>query len=213
MPSGGFSKRSDVPAQQRNGFHTSYVMTQKLDRIQHAHERHLQTHAAVPCTEDLADAVGIGARELERLHRVQRQPLSIDCADDKIGSRTLAELLADPRQECPSDRLDQPGLERRIDESFRDLDVREQQVLRMRYGLHGQQPQTLSDIGKVLRVTRERIRQIEAGAMSKLRQPEHAARFVQFFQDSSERLMNAAARLQRSNGLGDGHGNKSIARR
>ena len=63
---------------QRNGFRTSYVMTQKLDKIQHARERHLQARGTMPCTEDLAAAVGIGAREMESLLRVQRQPLSID---------------------------------------------------------------------------------------------------------------------------------------
>ena len=113
----------------------------------------------------------------------------------------MAELVADPRQECPSDRLDQFGLERRIDEMLGDLDDRERQVLRMRYGLHGELPLTLGDIGKVFRVTRERIRQIEVGAMSKLRQPQHAARFVQFLPESPERLMRAAAALNECSAL------------
>jgi len=187
--------------QQRNGFHTSYMMTRKLDKIQQTQERYLQTRGAVPCDEDLADAVGIGAREMECLLHVQRQPLSIDGSGAKEGPGTLAELLADPSQECPDDRLDQAGLERRIDEIFGNLSVRERQVLRMRFGLQGEQPQSLGDIGKVLRLTRERIRQIEVGAMSKLRQPQHAARFVQFCHDSPERLMNSAAALQRCNAL------------
>ena len=167
--------------QQRNGFRTSYVMTRKLDKIQHAKERHLQTRGAVPCTEDLADAVGIGAREMESLLRVQRPPLSIDESGLKTDRGRWPRLVADPRQECPSDRLDQSGLERRMDEILGNLDIRERQVLRMRYGLHGEQPLSLGDIGKLLRVTKERIRQIEESAMSKLRQPQHAARFVQFF--------------------------------
>ena len=188
-------------ARQRNGFRTSYLMTQKLDKIQHAQERHLQTRRAAPSAEDLADTVGIGAREMESLLRLQRPPLSIDGLHSKEGSRTLAELVADPRQECPNDGFDQPGLERRIDEIFGNLDFRERQVLRMRYGLQGQQPLTLGDIGKILRLTKERIRQIEVGAMSKLRQPQHAARFVQFFQESPERLMNSAAALKECNDL------------
>ena len=77
-------------------------------------------------------------------------PLSIDEAGVKDGSRTLAELVADPRQECLSDRLDQGSLERRIDEILGNLDIRERQVLRMRYGLQGEQPLSLGDIGKVL---------------------------------------------------------------
>ena len=199
--------------QQHNGFRTSYVMTRKLDKIQHATERHLQARGAVPSTEDLADAVGIGAREMESLLGVQRQPLSIDSSRVKEGSRTLAELVADPRQECPGDRLDQSSLERRMDEILGNLDIRERQVLRLRYGLQGEQPLSLGDIGKLLRVSKERIRQIEVGAMSKLRQPQHASQFVQFFHESPERLMSAAAALKKCNDLSDPRGRKSTARR
>ncbi len=88
-------------------------------------------------------------------------------------------------------------LVRRIDEVFAALDLRERQVLRMRYGLQGQSPLGLSDIGKVLGVSKERIRQIEESAMSKLRQPQHAVRFVQFLQEQPERLVSAAVALRR----------------
>ena len=202
-----------VLVQQRNGFRTSYVMTRKLDKLQVAGQRHLQARGAVPCTEDLADVVGISARETESLLRVQRPPLSIDKADKDGGSRTLAELVADPRQECPGDRLDQGSLERRFDEILGALDLRERQVLRMRYGLHGEQPLSLGDIGKVLHVTKERIRQIEEGAMAKLRQPQHASRFVQFLSDSPERLLGAAAALKKCNDLCDCRGRRSTAQR
>jgi RNA polymerase primary sigma factor len=198
--------------QQRNGFRTSYVMSQKLDKIQHARQRHLQTCGTVPCSEDLAEAVGLGVRETESLLRVQRPPLSIDGSNAEKGSRTLAEVVADPRQECPGERLDQGSLERRIEAIFGDLDIRERQVLRMRYGLQGTQPLSLSDIGKMLRVSKERIRQIEESAMSKLRQPQHAAQFVEFFHDSPERLIGAAAALQDCSDLCDPRGRKSAAR-
>ena len=100
-----------------------------------------------------------------------------------------------------------------MDEILGNLDIRERQVLRMRYGLQGEQPLSLGDIGKVLRVSKERIRQIEEGAMSKLRQPQHASQFVQFFHESPERLMNAAAALKKCNDLCDPRGRKSTARR
>ncbi len=199
--------------QQRHGFRTSYVMTQKLDRIERAKERHLLACGALPCTEELAAAVGIGARETENLLRVQRQPLSIDGSSAMEGSRRLAELVADPRQECPSDRLDQSSLETQLEEILGNLDIRERQVLRMRYGLHGEQQLSLSDIGKLLRVSKERIRQIEESAMSKLRQPQHAAQFVQYFHDSPERLMSAAAAMKGCNDLCDPRGRKSTAKR
>ena len=202
-----------VLVQQRNGFRTSYVMTRKLDKIQHARQRHLQTRGTVPCVEDLADAAGIGAREAESLLRVQRQPLSIDEPPGKTGSQTLAELVADPRQQCPGDRLDQDSLERRIDGILGNLDLRERQVLEMRYGLQGGQSLGLADIGKVLQVSKERIRQIEESAMAKLRQPQHAAQFVQFFHESPERLISAAAALARCDDLCGPRGRKSTARK
>ncbi len=199
--------------QQRNGFHTSYVMTRKLDKIQHANDRHLQAHGAAPCNEDLADAVGIGGREMEDLLRMQRPPLSIDDAGVDAESRTLAALVADPRQECPGDQVDQGILERRIGEVLGNLDIRERQVLQMRYGLQGQPPLCLSDIGRVLHVSKERIRQIEEGAMAKLRRPQYAAQFVPFFHESPERLMGEAAALRECNDLCDPRGRKRTVKR
>ena len=155
--------------------------------------------------------MGIGAREAENLLRVQRQPLSFNESGGEDGSRTLAELVADPRQECPSDRLDQGILKQRIEEILGNLDIRERQVLRMRFGLLGEQPLSLGDIGKVLRVSKERIRQIEEGAMSKLRQPQHAARFVQFFHEAPEHVMNAAATMKGCDDLCDPRNRKSTA--
>jgi len=200
-------------ARQRHGFRTSYVMTQKLDKIQRAKEQHRATCGSAPCTEDLAAAVGIDARETESLLRMQRQPQSIDELGADPRSRTLAEILADPRQESLCERLDQGILEQRLDETLRDLDFRERRVLQMRYGLQGQQPLSLGDIGKVLRVSKERIRQIEESAMSKLRQPQHAGRFVQFLSESPERLMSAAAALKSCSYLSDPRGRKSTAKR
>jgi RNA polymerase primary sigma factor len=181
---------------QRNGFKTSYVMTQKLDRLQQANERQTQVRGTAPSTDELAEAVGIGARETENLLRVQRPPRSINEPVVSAGSRTLSDLVADPRQDCVGDQLDHSTLERRIEEILGHLELRERQVLRMRYGLLGEQPLSLGDIGKLLHVSKERIRQIEESAMSKLRQPQHAARFTQFFHDAPHRLMEAAATLK-----------------
>ena len=127
---------------------------------------------------------------MESLLRVQRQPLSIDGMGHERG------IADDGRTGCRSGARNVPATGSinsawsggSTKSTLGDLDDRERQVLRMRYGLHGELPLTLGDIGKVFRVTRERIRQIEVGAMSKLRQPQHAARFVQFLPESPERF-------------------------
>jgi RNA polymerase primary sigma factor len=197
---------------QRNGFRTSYVMSQKLEKIQRASQRHLQARGATPCCEELADTVGIGAGEIESLLRLQRQPLSFSESGMQEGSRKLIELVADPRQECPGEGLDQGSLEQRLEKILGNLDLREQQVLRMRYGLRGQQALGLGEIGKVLGVSKERIRQIEVSAMSKLRQPQHASQFVQFVHETPERLMKLAAALKGCNDLCDPSRRKRTAR-
>jgi RNA polymerase primary sigma factor len=198
--------------QQRNGFRTSYVMTQKLDRLQRARDRHQLEHGGAPCTEELAAAAGIGVRETENLLRLHRQPQSINASPLDDRSPTLAEIVPDPRQQSSGDYLDQSHLEHRIEEILGNLDIRERQVLRMRYGLEGEQALSLGDIGKVLRVSKERIRQIEESAMAKLRQPQHASRFVQFLDESSDRLMNAAAALKGYHDSCDPRGRKSTAK-
>jgi RNA polymerase primary sigma factor len=182
--------------QQRNGFHTSYVMTQKLDKIQRARDNYLQLHGSTPSSDDLASASGIAPGEVERLMRVQRQPLSFDDPLGCKGTRKLADMISDPRHMCADDHIDQHRLEHRLEDVMGALDIRERQVLQMRYGLHGQQALSLGDIGKVMRVSKERIRQIEESAMAKLREPQHAERFVQFLHDTPDRLMNAAAMLR-----------------
>ena len=199
-------------AQGRNGFRTSYLMTRKLDKIQHATERHLQARGAPPSVEDLAEAVGIGGSEMESLLRLQRPPVSIDESGAKNRSSSLHAIVADPRQECSDDPLDHRGLSQRLDEVLGNLDIRERQVLRMRYGLQGELPMSLGDIGRLLRVSKERIRQIEETALSKLRQPQHAARFVQFLHESPERLMNEAAALRACDDLCDPRARKARRR-
>jgi len=182
--------------QQRNGFRTSYVMMQKLEKIDRARDRHQQFHGAAPNADELAQAAGLAAGEVERLMRVQRPSLSFNESPACGGTRRLAEMVGDPRQVFPGDLIDQHSLQGRVEDILGALDIRERQVLQMRYGLHGQQPLNLSDIGKVMKVSKERIRQIEESAMAKLRLPEHAAQFVQFFSEAPDRLMTAAAMLR-----------------
>ena len=171
----------------RNGFRTSYVMTRKLDRIQRAMQHHLQSRGTIPPRK--TGGGRRGRREAKReLAPSLTAPLSIDGGGDEEGS--LANVIADRRQPY-CDRLDQNTLEERMNEVLGDLEYRERQVLRMRYGLQGELPLSLADIGKLLRLSKERIRQIEEGAMSKLRQPRRAAQFVQFLAAPPECLMAA----------------------
>ena len=182
--------------QQRNGFKTSYVLAQKIDKIRIANEQHLVNYGSEPRSEELAKLVGIHENQMERLLRVHRHPRSMNQPILRNGTQNLSDLVPDSCQENPGEKLDQELLRRRVQRTLKSLDSRERQVILLRFGLQGERPRTQTDIGKMLRVSKERIRQIEESAMSKLRQSHHASKFVHFFHDSPVRLMESASLLK-----------------
>lgn len=139
-----------------------------LALIRAARREHLEAHAAEPTTAQLAAATGLTTSQLESLLATERRPRSFDevLVDDADTSATLGDVVADPDAETAYDHLldemevlDFAGL----------LDDRERTVLWSHYGLDQRTPETLSTIGTRLGLTAERVRQIEAGALQKLR--------------------------------------------
>jgi RNA polymerase sigma factor (sigma-70 family) len=141
-----------------------------LAQVRAARREHVQTHGAEPTSAELAAATGLSRSQLDSLLAVDRTPRSLDepLGGDEGNPATLGELVADPNAERDYDRvLDK--LEIRAVRALADrLDERERAVLSDHYGL-GRPAQTLSTIGSALGLTAERVRQIEAAALEKLR--------------------------------------------
>lgn len=122
-----------------------------------------------PTTRELATALGISEHEVEELEEVRQQPVSLDTPVGGERHTTLGDMIAD-RSATPADALTSLFRERAdLVSVLDDLAANERTVLRRRFGLEGDPPETLEAIGQRLKLSRERVRQIEAAGIRKLR--------------------------------------------
>jgi RNA polymerase primary sigma factor len=138
-----------------------------LARIRNARREHQQRHRTEPTTEELSRATGLTRAQLESLQATERTPRAMEqrVGVDAESSATVGDTIVDPAaEEAYQQVLDELEIRHLTDE----LDERERAVIRAHYGL-GERAQTLTQIGAALGLTAERARQIEAGALSKLR--------------------------------------------
>ncbi len=139
-----------------------------LGRYVKEQKRLTQALGRVPTIEEMAAALGTSVEEVEELEEVRRYPVSLDTPSTE-GERNLGDVVADRSHE-PADRLTALFRERGdLASVLDDLAANERTVLRRRFGLEGDEPQTLEAIGKALGYSRERIRQIEGAGLRKLR--------------------------------------------
>jgi len=132
---------------------------------------HRAGHA--PNIEESAAALGIEPADAEFYGRVDRPPLSLDQPAPVDDQCDLGQLVPCRNVDDPSRKMDQQGLEQRLRQALDRLTCQEREVLRLRFGLADHRPRTLREIGLRMGVSRERIRQIEAAALAKLRRPAH----------------------------------------
>jgi RNA polymerase primary sigma factor len=133
-----------------------------------------------PTIEELAGRVGLPVEEVRSLRAVGRHPVSLHEPVGGDGERALEDFLRDRGTTTPGEHVDQHLLRERIGEVLRSLAQREREVIELRYGLKDGQPKTLDEVARLFGITRERIRQIEARGILKLRQPMRSVRLEQF---------------------------------
>jgi RNA polymerase primary sigma factor len=133
-----------------------------------------------PTIEDIAHVLGTSAEEAKSLRAVARQPLSLHEPMGDDAERALSEFLDDRSTTSPGENVDATLLKERIAEVLKSLTPREREVIEMRFGLKDGTPRTLDEVAQTYGITRERIRQIEARSLSKLRQPIRSSRLAGF---------------------------------
>ena len=133
-----------------------------------------------PSNDELALALGVKAEETKSLRAVGKQPVSLHEPLGGDGERALEDFLSDGGTPNPGANVDQRLLRERIVEVLRSLAPREREVIELRFGLKDGTPRTLDEVAKQYGITRERIRQIEARGILKLRQPTRATRLEEF---------------------------------
>lgn len=122
-----------------------------------------------PTDEELADEVGISAPKLAQLRTVSLRPASLDAPVSEEDGKELGETVGDLEAPNPQEQLSESNMLEELAEVLCVLDQRERRIITSRFGLEGEAPKTLEEVGRRFGVTRERIRQLQNGALEKLR--------------------------------------------
>ncbi|MHC1770952.1 MAG: sigma-70 family RNA polymerase sigma factor [Flexilinea sp.] len=140
----------------------------KLLRVQHQLTQKLGRE---PSVEELAVALDVPPKKVENMIQVARRPLSLETPTDDEEDSVLGDFIEDDEAPPPDETATYNLLKEHLDEVLNGLPPREVRILQLRYGLLDGQAYTLEEVGRKMGVTRERVRQIEAQALSRLRHP------------------------------------------
>ena len=148
----------------------------KMNRVQHQLTQELGRD---PTPEEISEKMNgvLTPEQIQDNLSLSLEPVSLEKSINDSDDTTLEDFIEDKDSETPTDYANSQSLKEQLYSSMKNLNEREQKVLRLRYGLDDNQPRTLEEVGRELGVTRERIRQIEAKAIRKLRNSTHAEHF------------------------------------
>ena len=133
-----------------------------------------------PTTEELAKEVGLSVEETERIMKTWKHPISLDTPVGESEDSSYGDFLQDSSESTPADSAMHQMLRDKINHVLKSLTYREREIIKLRYGLGDGYSYTLEETGRIFKVTRERIRQIEAKAVRKLQQPSRSQELVGF---------------------------------
>lgn len=152
----------------------------KIHRLRRISNKLVQELGREPTFEELGVAVGISTPKAKAILRMTRPPLSLDMSTGDEEDSQLGNFIADEDSPAPDERVASLTLRELLEEVLLDLPPRTVRILQLRYGLLDGETHTLGEIGEKLGVTRERVRQIEAQALHRLRHPRRSRRLKGF---------------------------------
>jgi len=140
----------------------------------------LQELGREPTTEEIANEMGVPEARVREIQKISQDPVSLETPIGEEDDSHLYDFIEDDKNTAPNDQVADTMLKEQLIGVLDTLTPREEKVLRLRYGLDDNRPRTLEEVGKEFNVTRERIRQIEAKALRKLRNPSRSKRLKDF---------------------------------
>ena len=146
-------------------------MVETINRQVRAQRQLLQELGREPTPEEIADFMGITPEKVVEIQKIAQDPVSLETPIGEEEDSHLVDFIEDTKATPPSDVAAQTMLREQLIAALHKLTPREEKVIRLRYGLDDGKQRTLEEVGKEFNVTRERIRQIEAKALRKLRNP------------------------------------------
>jgi RNA polymerase primary sigma factor len=155
-------------------------MNESASKVVRERRRLYQKEGREPRPDEIAARMGIPVGRVEQVLSMVQEPTSLDAPVGEDGDATLGDLIKAPGAVDPHAAAEASALQKIVGEALAGLTPREQRILRLRFGIGEASDRTLEEIGKEFGVTRERIRQIEAKALQKLRHPAHAHKLATF---------------------------------
>ncbi len=146
-------------------------MYEQINRLTRTSRQLVQELGRDPTTEEIAEALEVTPKKVEQVIRVSQRPLSLEMPVGEEEDSYLGDFIEDEEAQSPTEAASQQLLREVIDEIFASLTPREVRILQLRFGLVDGYSYTLEEVGRKFGVTRERIRQIEAQALGRLRHP------------------------------------------
>ncbi len=158
-------------ADQGRTIRTPVHMVETANKLRKVSRQLEQAYGREPSVEELAEASELPIEKVKIALRTGRQPVSLETPVGEDGEARMGDFIVDESILGPSEEFNKKEIFKEARALLKNLTEREEQVLRMRFGLDGQEERTLSEIGQSFSLTRERIRQIESQALRKLRAP------------------------------------------
>jgi RNA polymerase primary sigma factor len=157
-------------------------MVESIHKVHRMQRQMLQELEREPSIEEIADKVDMTPSRVREILKISQDPLSLDSPVGEEDESNLADFIKDDTIDGPADAAAKAMLHDAVEQVLGELSEREQEIVRMRFGLDGGQAKTLEEVGKAFGVTRERIRQIEAKTLAKLRHPQRSQRLREFLE-------------------------------
>jgi RNA polymerase primary sigma factor len=159
-------------------------MVETINKVLRVQRQMLQELGREPTVEELADKVQMTPARVREIQRIAQEPVSLETPVGEEDDSHLGDFIEDHQAVAPAEAAARALLNEAVGEALDELTDRERQVVRLRFGLEDGQARTLEEVGKEFGVTRERIRQIEAKTLAKLRHPIRSQRLRDYLDES-----------------------------
>lgn len=161
-------------------------MIETMSKLRGIQKRLLQSIGREPTLEEIAEVADMSIEETKRVMQISRHPISLDRPVGESEDSQFGDFIEDERQQAPSEAATSAMLRSRINDVLKTLTYREREILKLRYGIGDGYTYTLEEVGRIFKVTRERVRQVESKAIRKLQHPVRKRRLSSFIDQPDE---------------------------
>ncbi|MEL7086924.1 MAG: RNA polymerase sigma factor RpoD, partial [Planctomycetota bacterium] len=161
-------------------------MIETMSKLRNIAKNLLQDLGREPTIEEIAEAASMPVVEARRVMKISRHPISLDRPVGESEDSYFGDFIEDQSASNPSESATSDMLRSRIEQVLKTLTYREREIIKLRYGIGDGYTYTLEEVGRIFKVTRERVRQVEAKAIRKLQHPVRSRKLVGFVDGDAE---------------------------